>query len=69
MYFYTQVDYGIKVKKNMGVSFKNHSKLQVEGQRTKVMGSFEVIPPPTSQIPKMYKIFTFKFLMQSLKQK
>lgn len=68
MYFYTQVDYGIKVKKNMGVSFKNHSKLQVEGQRTKVMGSFEVTPP-TSQIPKIFKIFTFKFLMQSLKQK
>ena len=37
MYFYTQVDYGIIVKKNMGVSFKSHSKLQVEGQRTEVI--------------------------------
>ena len=37
MYFYTQVDYRIIVKKNMGVSFKSHSKLQVEGHRTEVI--------------------------------
>ena len=37
MYFYAQVDYRIIVKKNMGVSFKHHSKLQVEGQRTEVI--------------------------------
>ena len=46
----------------MGVPFEGHSNLQVEGQRTEVIWGHT----PTSHI---FKIFTFKFLMQSLKQK
>ena len=51
MYFYTQVDYRIIVKKNMGVSIKGHSKLQIEGQRTEVIWG---------HIPKLHKSKKFQ---------